>query len=277
MIGVIGYGVVGSNTGRMIQEMGNEQILHYDRYKKGSNATLTQIIERCDTIFICLPTPMRQDGSNDLSYAFEAIDQIVVPRTLVLRSTVIPGTCDRLSELYPQHEIIFCPEFLTEADPWKDTRQAKRVVLGMTHTNENLVNLFLRIYKDKPIIHMTLREAEAYKYACNAMLAMQVLAANEVCFALESMGVDYSRIQPWLRYDGRIGSHTLVPGPDGDYGYGGKCFPKDVEALAAGSRAAGYDAPLLSFAIEFNKSIRNNHDWIGIPGAVTECGYETDS
>ena len=277
MYGVWGYGIVGSNTGKMLQELAKQKILHYDKFKKGSNATPEELIQKCDTIFICLPTPMRQDGSNDLSYVYEVIDQIVEPRILVLRSTVIPGTCERLSELYPQHEFVFCPEFLTEANPWADTVNARRVVLGMKHYQEDLVNLFLRIYPGKPIITFSLREAEAYKYACNAMLAMQVLAANEISFALEAMGVDYENIQPYLKHDGRIGSHTLVPGPDGDYGYGGKCFPKDVNALAAGSKAAGYDAPFLCFAIGYNKSIRNNHDWVGIPGAVTECGYEEDS
>ena len=271
MIGVIGNGVVGSNTARMLRELSKREVYCYDKFKE-CDATLEDVLQ-CGIIFICLPTPMHKDGSIDLSYIHEVIEKIPQDRTVVIRSTVTPGTCDVLTTMYG-HEYIFCPEFLTEAHPWQDTLDTNRVVLGMYRYNAEVAQLFIDAVPSADIIHLQPNEAEAYKYVCNIMLASQVAVSNDLYFALKAMGVEYENLQPYLHYDHRLGTHTKVPGPDGDYGYGGKCFPKDMGAFVHQAKYMGYKPIVLDAVTKLNDRVRAVKDWYTIAGAVSEQGYE---
>ena len=286
-VGVWGCGVVGGNTAKLFKERSDHavQVLRYDKYKNGNWATPEELVLLSDFIFICLPTPMKDTGEIDLSYIDAAIGEIDRlahqlrnnKPVVIIRSTSVSGSSDQYAEICPHLEIAFMPEFLTEAHPWEDTLNATRVVIGTSNTLTffTIRSLFQLVYgKSVEYVSMTRSEAEMYKYACNYLLSMSVLAANELYFICKAVGIDYQVIQKNLKYDSRIGSFTVVPGPDGDFGVGGKCFVKDINALAHLAKVHGYTPDLLDMAIDFNLRIRTNYDWLEIPGAVTDCSFK---
>lgn len=289
-VGIWGCGYVGGNTARLFQELGGTKInvLCYDKFKPGKWSNPFELIDRSDFIFVCLPTPMDHDGSIDLKYIYstmyeinEYISKNVVNngKIIIARSTMVPGSSDILSFKFPHLNIVFVPEFLTEKNAWLDTVNASRVIIGAEDlaTFTKVAELFRVVYPDQgktKIVAMDRSEAEMYKYACNYLLAMNALCANELYFMCDNLNIDYDVIQRSFALDPRIGTHTMVPGPDGDFGIGGKCFPKDINALRHLAVQNGYDPVLLNAGIDFNEKIRNNKDWLEIPGAVSACGFQ---
>ena len=236
-VGVWGCGVVGGNTAKLFKYRSDNEVevLMYDKYKNGNWVTPEEMVLLSDFIFICLPTPMKDSGEIDLSYIDAAIGEIDRlahqmrnnKPIVIIRSTSVSGSSDQYAEICPHLEIAFMPEFLTEANPWEDTLNATRVVIGTSNTLTffTIRSLFWLVYGTKvEYIPMTRSEAEMYKYACNYLLSMSVLAANELYFICKAVGIDYQVIQKNLKYDSRIGTFTVVPGPDGDFGVGGKCL-----------------------------------------------------
>lgn len=282
-IGIIGYGVVGENTAKIFDKFVDQiHIRKYDKFKVGKWDSVEMISSSSDFIFIALPTPMKKSGEIDLTYIESTLKEISNSigknkPIVIIRSTSVPGSCDQYAVQFPNLEIAFVPEFLTEKNPWDDTINATRVVIGtdLVSVFFAIKSLFQIFYLDSvKYIHMTRSEAEMYKYACNYFLSMSVLAANELYFICKSVGVDYQVIQQNLKFDKRIGTFTQVPGHDNNYGIGGKCFPKDINALFYLGKKAGYNGALLKTAIDFNLKIRENHDWLNIPGAISDCKYK---
>lgn len=271
--GVMGCGVVGGNTIRMLRELGNYEVVGYDKYKE--SASLEEL-NKCDLIFLCLPTPIKRTWEIDLSYIYAGLDELLPDKTVVIRSTIVPTTCDMLQEKYKHLRIVFMPEFLTEETPWEDTLKTSRVIIGARNIQDasELVQIIQACFPYVKIIYMGTAEAEAYKYCCNCLLASQVAVANELSLMLEPLGVSYGDIEPYFKYDKRIGTHTKVNSDYQKKGFGGKCFPKDMMALIRKSNEEGYTAPLMTAIIKFNNDIRIDHDWNDIAGAVSECGYE---
>lgn len=281
-VGIIGHGVVGKNTGKIFSSSPNDiRLLKYDKFKHGIWDSIEEISAVCDFIFVCLPTPMSSAGQIDLTYIENTLANMAShigsnKPIIIIRSTAVSGSCDKYAAFFSNLNIAFVPEFLTEKNPWEDTVNATRIVIGTDSIAIffAIKSLFEIFYKNSiQYIHMSRSEAEMYKYACNYMLSMSVLAANELYFICQAAGIDYSIIQQNLIYDKRIGSFTVVPGYDGDYGVGGKCFPKDVAALAYLAKEKGYSPEFLEKAIEFNLRIRTHHDWLEIPGAISNCKF----
>ena len=286
-IGIIGYGVVGENTGLLFADIPDPKqikILKYDKYKTGRWNTIKEI-SSCDFIFICLPTPMGDHGRIDLTYIDGALEEINSfcrgnRPIVIIRSTSVSGSSDIYAQKYKAFEIAFVPEFLTEKNPWNDTKNATRLVIGANSISVffAIKSLFQIYYQDRiHYIHLTREEAEMYKYACNYLLSMSVLSANELYFICQSVGIDYQKIQENLKHDKRIGSFTQVPGHDGDFGIGGKCFPKDISALYALAKENDYNAEFLKTAIDFNLKIRKRHDWLDIAGAISGNKYNPEN
>lgn len=286
-VGIWGCGVVGGNTARLFEERGEGkiEIIKYDKFKEGQWATPKELTERSDFIFICLPTPMKETGEIDLSYIEAALYEInkYVPqkisaasgKIIVIRSTVVPGSTNRFMVKFPLLNIVVVPEFLTEAHAWDDIVNTSRIVIG---TNDRIVftalkTLFSIVHESVDFILMESVEAELYKYACNYFLSMTSLAATELFFICKALGVDYRIIQKYLKYDKRIGTHTEVPGPDGDVGIGGKCLPKDLSALAHLASKNNYTPILIDAGISLNERTRTNKDWKQIKGAVSDCKF----
>ena len=274
-IGIWGAGVVGKATGSLFDELAKENVnvVYYDKFKNiGSK---TDLLDKCDIIFLCVPTPMKLTGEICLDYINSSVEEISSlsenRKTIIIRSTAVSGSTDELSKRFTNHNFAFCPEFLTENNAKEDMICANKVVIGSDSdmTYEAIKSIFYYAYGDKvTYIKLTCKEAETLKYISNIFLAGQVMLSNELFFICKKIGVDYNKVQDCLKYDGRIGTHRKVPGPDNDYGIGGKCFPKDMSAFIYLAEQNNFDPKILKAMMEFNDKVRIKKDWIEIPGAV---------
>jgi UDPglucose 6-dehydrogenase len=214
----------------------------FDADKNRSFSTLEEVITQ-DFIFVCLPTPMRKDGSCDLSILekfFEDIEEmdlnILEERTFIIKSTVPIGTTKRLAEKHSLTWIVHNPEFLTARNAVHDFKVAQRTVLGgdslLTNRVANLYWGYLHYGEDHKIIQCSSDESEAIKYFSNSFLAYKVAYFNKVYDTCQMCLMDYKYVRDGITTDRRIGtSHTKVPGIDRDRGFGGTCFPKDLSSL----------------------------------------------
>lgn len=271
MIGIIGQGFVGN---AVYQKFKNYyDILTYDLDESKSNSTLNQISEKCETIFICLPTPMDEDGRCNVSIVELELVGLNAHNTnntknIVIKSTVSPGTTERWNRQYKNLNIIFNPEFLTERNAVKDYENQSRIILGGPRpATTEIKQIFSKVFPLAHIIKTDSTHAEMVKYLTNSFLATKVSFANEMYEICEGVGVDYDKVIEYATQDERLGnSHWNVPGPDGDFGYGGHCFPKDVKALITVAKDMDI-IPLMLSATDFkNNNVRKNRDWEQMKG-----------
>lgn len=279
-IGIIGWGVVGQATGLGFAIRPENQLLWYDKYKEGP-FSLAGLTRESEFIFVCVPTPVFSDESGiDLS-AVEEVVSAVAPRikntnqVLVIKSSVVPGTTRQLAEKYPTSKFAMCPEFLTERNARWDFLHPDRVIIGVFE--DEVGKRLERLHKDLlgkevKVFITDSTSAELAKYMSNLMLASKALLANEFYGLAQALGVEYERIRWMVEADPRIGTHLRVPGPDGDFGFGGKCFPKDMMALLALGREFKVDMSVLEAIWKKNLRVRKNYDWEEIPGAVNHKG-----
>lgn len=231
--------------------------------------------------FVCLPTPMYDDGEADLRIVegtLKELSNIPGERIAVVKSTVPPGSTERWNKMFEKTglTVIFNPEFLTEANALQDFKNQNRIVLGGPRPQINKVKqVFQTAFPKVPIIKTSSTTAEMVKYVTNCFLATKVSFANEVaqiCERLdeEGLNIDYDKVVEYARYDSRLGdSHWSVPGPvathDGRYvrGFGGHCFPKDLNALKFVANKLGIDTKVLDGVWEKNLEIRppEDRDW----------------
>ncbi len=231
--------------------------------------------------FVCLPTPMYEDGSADLSIVEGVLNELASvdgKRVAVVKSTVPPGTTERWNELFKTTglRVVFNPEFLTEANALDDMRNQDRIILGGPRPWINDVKLvFGTAFPKVPIIKTSSTTAEMVKYTINCFLSVKVAFANEVaqvCEGLDAKGlnIDYDKVVEYAKLDKRLGgSHWAVPGPvpthDGRYvrGFGGHCFPKDLNALVAIAEELKVDMKVLKASWAKNLEVRPpaDRDW----------------
>jgi len=280
-IGIIGIGIVGGATAEVLERA--HKIERYDKYKEPHNypRNLESIAKEAELVFVCVPTPMKISGEMDYSAINNSLDALAKetdkagrdPKKLLvtIRSTAVSGTTDKLAEKY-RFPIAFNPEFLTEKNAVEDMKNTERVVLGVEdeESKNKLLMTYQPVFPNAKYFVVSRKEAEMIKYAANVMLAMQIASANEIYKICEAVGVDYDRIRRIILHDARIGRNIQVPGPDGNLGFGGKCFPKDLNALIHLARESGYNPYLLEEAWRLNLSVRERKDWLDIPGATTE-------
>ena len=271
MIGIIGQGFVGNAVYQKFKDY--YDILTYDLDESKSNSTLNQISEKCETIFICLPTPMDEDGRCNVSIVELELVGLNTHNTnntknIVIKSTVSPGTTERWNRQYKNLNIIFNPEFLTERNAVKDYENQSRIILGGPRpATTEIKQIFSKVFPLAHIIKTDSTHAEMVKYLTNSFLATKVSFANEMYEICEGVGVDYDKVIEYATQDERLGnSHWNVPGPDGDFGYGGHCFPKDVKALITVAKDMDI-IPLMLSATDFkNNNVRKNRDWEQMKG-----------
>lgn len=218
-VGIVGCGFIGGALKKWLEEHNPEiNILISDPYK-GYNDDLTG----ADIIFISIHIPTEQDGSQDLTVLKEIICQLP-DKPIFIRTTILPGTSGELSKETGKN-VYFMPEFLTERTAYEDFCSQP-----MVFTAEE--ELLSQIFVGKKHIEMTSLEAEITKYAHNVFGALKVTYFNGIYDLCKKYEANYRKIQQGILLSGYINSpHTQVPGPDGKLGYGGKCFPKDVNAL----------------------------------------------
>ena len=234
-LGIIGHGFVGRATANGFKIVADLKI--YDI--KDSPHKLEEVVSDCDLIFLCLPTPMAyRTGKIDLSIIKKVISDMAKlnpgHKVLIIRSTVVPGTTRELQEKYPQFSFVFNPEFLTEKNFLKDFLNPNRIIIGGNTKDDPSLTQVKALYKlilpKTPIFLTNFETAEFSKYLANNFLATKVAFFNEQYQnAQNNKQIDWSGAVEMTAIDPRIGpSHTKVPGGDGEFGFGGKCLPKDL-------------------------------------------------
>ncbi len=269
-IGIIGQGFVGNSVNQGLKNYFN--IETYDTIEeKRTVDNINELFNKSDVLFVCLPTPMKSSGQCDVSIVESVLTELnsIGNKIVILKSTVPPGTCDTLAEKYQNLDVVFNPEFLTEANAVQDFINQDRIVLGGS-SDETLsyVESLFRIAFDKvPIIKTDRKTAEMVKYVTNCFLATKVSFANNIYDICDKSGINYDGMIDIVTLDKRVGnSHWRVPGPDGDRGYGGHCFPKDMKALLYYSSTIGAYPTLIDSAVYVNDSVRKNRDWENMKG-----------
>tara|TARA_Y100000310_G_scaffold343167_1_gene449607 strand:+ start:7469 stop:8326 length:858 start_codon:yes stop_codon:yes gene_type:complete len=272
-IGIIGQGFVGSAVREGMKNVFNIETLDIDPKKESTCDNVPELVDRVDdVIFVCLPTPMNSAGRcetrivesaiSDISDANHRLNKGVIA---VIKSTVEPGTTDHLNSKYPYVTVVFNPEFLTEANSFEDYKNQTRIIVGGPRPASTKVKtLFRKAFPKTPIVKTGAGIAEMVKYFTNCFLATKVSFANEMKQICDKIDVDFDKVVEYALYDDRIGnSHLSVPGPDGSHGFGGHCFPKDLNAVIYVAECCGIDPAVLMAVWKKNNEVRpeSARDW----------------
>lgn len=290
-IGVIGTGYVGLVTGTCFAETGNQVICVdnnpqklealrngempiyepglkniFDRSVREERLYFTdnleEAVDNSDIIFLCLPTPPGANGQADLKFVLDVASEIgkIIKsyKVIVNKSTVPVGTADKVRDRIKAQtdidfDVVSNPEFLREGVAVEDFMKPERVVVGTS--SEKAANLMHQLYEPfvrsgNPIIIMDEKSSELTKYAANAFLATKITFMNEIANVCELVGADVDNVRRGIGTDSRIGKRFLFPG----IGYGGSCFPKDVQALDFTSDEYGYNFQILKSVMNVNES-----------------------
>lgn len=215
-------------------------------------------VNTCAVAFVCVPTPQSDTGSCDTSIVEHVLGWLRTPLT-ILRSTVPPGSLDAWSVRWPHHHLVMNPEYVGEtvAHPLNDTTARSFVVLGgsrkdteaAVHVYENVYNASVRF------MQVTAREAEVIKYCENSFIGTYVTFCNEMYNVCKAFDVSWSTVREGFLLDPRMTPYWTLVYPH-SRGFGGKCIPKDMNAIVAASQQQGYEAPLLSSVLEINDRFR---------------------
>ena len=283
-IGIVGKGFVGSavqngfspNTGCDVE------VRVYDKNPSRSLHTLEETVNESDVVFISVPTPAGIDGKIDLTILNDAIDDInevsINRETIFLiRSTVVPGTTGNFQYIFPNLRLVFNPEFLTERSANFDFINQTRFILGGSKDNTiKVADLFRwRFGRSVSILETDCETAELIKYMNNTFFATKVSFMNDMKLLADKCGATWEDAVEGFVRDGRIGhSHLNVPGHDGRYGFGGSCFPKDIQAIINYADELGVEMDVLKGVWKTNLKVRPERDWEQLKGrAVVD---ETD-
>ena len=279
-IGIIGQGFVGSAIREGLKNF--YKVRTYDIDEEKSNSTHREVCYKSDIIFVCIPTPMRKSGECDVRILESVVEKINrecrndINRNrpiLVVKSTIPPGTTERLNEIANVLEVCFSPEFLTEANSYDDFKNQTRIIIGGPRPATGTVKqMFRKAFPTIPIIKTGTKTAEMVKYFTNCFLATKVTFANQMYDICDDAGIDYDKVCEYALYDKRIGSsHLAVPGPDGDRGFGGHCFPKDLSAMIFFAQGFFKNPDFLQSVQDVNSKYRTEKDWEKMKGrAVSE-------
>lgn len=235
-IGVVGGGTVGRATARCWLEHCDE-VRVWDVIKNRRTHSRDEVY-KCDIVFICVPG--------------NAVEEIIrgvasfQPAALILKSTVPIGTTRRLAEKYDLPNFVHSPEFLTERCALTDVQIPARNIVGDPFPSQQYRDFFNEFYMQRfpgvPVLWMTSDESEAVKLFTNGFFATKIAYFNEVHALANKLSLDWESIRAGILSDGRIAhSHTQVPGPDGKFGFGGKCLPADLDTLI--KHLVGEDLP----------------------------------
>lgn len=229
-IGVIGLGVVGKQIYNWLKKK-KVPALGYDKFK---NIGKIEEIRETDIIFLCLPTPFKENRGADLSALKENLNffKDLKDKIFVIKSTVPPKTTEAFQKTFKNHYFLINPEFLREADPLATFLYPDLQIIGYTKKSKKYASLILKLLpngKYNAVIPAT--EAEVIKYTVNAFLATKVIFANQIYDLCSKIGADYETVRRVIEHEARIGRSHLEIFHQGYRGFGGKCLPKDLENL----------------------------------------------
>ena len=264
-VGVIGNGFVGEAIAFSFSPTTDLRVYDIDPLR---STHTKEEVDECDFIFVCVPTPMHKDGTQDLRYIEKVFQDAIGGPVYIIKSTVLPGTTKGLQEKYRRLSIVFSPEFLTERTAKLDMLTQARIILGGDEVDTSrVVGLFEQRFMNRHIIEMDTTTAELVKYMNNTFFATKVSIMNEFKRLSDAIGGDWDKALYGFASDSRIGdSHLHVPGPDGRHGYGGTCFPKDVNALI--TYANKHNAPMntVEAGWKTNLEVREEKEWLRSKG-----------
>ena len=290
-ITIVGTGYVGLVTGTTLAELGNtvycvdidekkvenmkngiipiyepglEEVFHrnINANRLFFTTQLKEALDRCEVIYLALPTPPDEDGSADLSYVIGVANQIGELmsdyKVIVNKSTVPVGTADKVrttisAKTNVPFDVVSNPEFLREGFAVEDSMNPSRIIVGSN--SDKAKDIMSKIYQPftntgVPIIFMDEKSSELTKYASNSFLAVKITFMNEIANYCEKVGADVDQVRLGMGSDDRIGQRFLFPG----IGYGGSCFPKDVKALIKSGKEESFDFQILNATENVNKS-----------------------
>ena len=284
-IGVVGNGFVGAAVkfGFSPQVGCDAEVRVYDINPSKSTHELEETVNKSDFVFLSVPTPANSDGSINIDILESALSDInevsEVDNYILIRSTVVPGTTWALQEKFSNLNLLFNPEFLTERSANFDFINQSRFIIGSGDSDKSALGskLFSQLIKDRfgecvSVLECTYETAEMIKYMSNCFFATKVSFLNEMYQIAKKCEVNWQQAVDGFVADGRIGhSHLNVPGHDGKFGFGGSCFPKDIQAMIDFSETMGVDAKVLKAVWKKNLEIRPEQDWKNLKGrAVTD-------
>lgn len=274
-IGVVGNGFVGSAIVKGFLQYNDVKV--YDANESKASHSLEEVIKQ-DVVFVCLPTPMFKDTFEcDTSYIINFFNKVITftynPNTVfVIKSTVPIGTTDYLCNKFNPLKIVHSPEFLTARTALIDFITPSRNIVGGKDENdiETVKKLYEYRFPGVKCFTMSSNESEFVKYFTNTFFATKVSFFNEMFLLVDKLGLSWNNILEGVMSDGRIGiSHYQVPGHDGDFGFGGTCFPKDINAFIKTFEKNEINPIVLKSVWERNKTVRKNKDWEKSKSAVT--------
>ena len=260
-IGIIGLGFVGTAVKASYENNENVYLTLIDP-QKGFNSPYENLIDH-DAVFVCVPSPQGEDGSCDTSIlesVLDKLDKVGYNKVIVSKVTTPP---DYYTNLHKKYEnLVHAPEFLTAANATNDYINGEFLILGGTymynHQAERIIRIGQTKVKENNVRYCEIGEAALSKYIINCFLSTKVIFMNEMFQITKKFGYDYDAIIENIIMDKRIGtSHVSVPGPDGYFGFGGYCFPKDTSALLSFANDYGVDLSVLQAVVDKNKLIRN--------------------
>lgn len=266
MISIIGLGFVGGAMCKSFK-LKNVDVIGYDKFKDGGIGTFDEILPS-SICFLCLPTLFNTETNQynkDAIYEIcEKLKENNYSGLVVIKSTVEPETTDVLSCAFPMLKLCHNPEFLTARTAFNDFHNQKHIVLGkgkncVDSDIDSLETFYKTYYPDATISRCSSLESESMKIMCNSFYASKIMLFNEYYQLCQKNGADFNTIRELMLKNNWINPmHTDVPGPDGKFGYGGACFPKDTNALYSYMEAHKSKNIVLKSVIEERNSVRDD-------------------
>ena len=269
-LGVVGGGFVGGTFAEGYAHY--TEVRLYDIDPKRGTHSYEEVLAQ-DVLVMALPTPMRRDGSVDVSIVEEALAKLNTAcpggglgrKATILRSTVPPKHLERFSNASTNLEFYYVPEFLTERAARLDFQQSNRIIIGTRHgcteplhlQDRVLLNLFELRFPAVPLYWVSYTEASLTKYLTNSFFCSKISMLNEFAQVCEGYGLDFNSVFAKVMLDTRIGrSHFQVPGHDGRKGWSGHCFPKDLQGFMEIARDVGVKSTVCEAVWEKNLEVR---------------------
>jgi len=254
-IGVVGAGHVGGAIASAYQDHARVVCVDIDPSK--SNGTWADLMD-CEGIFVCVPSPSKANGECDPSILSNVLYILKEYKNVIIsKVTAPPEVYEKLQAVYTN--LVHVPEFLTEANAYKDFTRAEYAIIGgkVLAYQREAERILKYVQPLKAAAYTSIGEASLVKYITNSFLATKVVFMNEMYDLATSLGYDWRRVAVLMNGDPRLGnSHFKVPGPDGQFGFGGACFPKDTEAMVKFASKKNVNLNILKTALRKNDLLR---------------------
>ena len=252
-LGIVGVGMVGGALRNYFEKKAIKPFL----YDKGKNLGSVEEVNQADVIFICVPTPFNKEKGFDLSFIEEACQNIKGEKIIVIKSTVLPGTTEKLQKRYSQHKFLFNPEFLSEATADDDFENPDRQLIGYTKKSRDIAEEILYLLPWAPFEKiLPAAEVEMIKYFNNTFNAVKVIFVNQMYDLCQKIGINYDSVMHYAAKSKFIQTEDhLRIFHKGYRGYGGRCLPKDIRALIQFANEQGVNLKLHKVVEEINNEL----------------------